>query len=60
MIARVWAYETGQLKPEEIVTLFHDLWKSGDIWLMPTKYLDNAGEMMTRGYFTVGVGQVRN
>lgn len=55
-IARVWAYETGQMKPEDIVTLFRDLYRSGELWDLPTRYLDYAGEMLTKGFFNTGAG----
>ena len=50
-LGRVWAYETGQLKPEEVIALFKDLFDSGELWNLPTIYLTHAGEMFTRGYF---------
>ena len=50
-VGRVWEYETGALKPDEIVALFRHLFMTGMIWDLPTVYLNHAGEMFNRGFF---------
>lgn len=42
----VMAFETGKLSKESIYELFDKLMKSGELWMLPTDYLDKAAMLL--------------
>lgn len=42
-------FEAGTLDKKGAVELFEHLVKSGQIWFLPTEYLDNAGRLWESG-----------
>lgn len=56
MQAKVLQYYVGKLPREEVVEMFRELTNSGEIWDLPTSFLDTAGSLWEAGM----IGPPRN
>lgn len=56
MQAKVLQYYNGKLTKEEMLEMFRELVASGDIWNLPTSFLDTASTLIEAGM----IGPPRN
>lgn len=43
-------FEAGDLQSDQVVAMFREIINSGDIWKLPSHYLDAAALLMDSGY----------
>lgn len=56
---KILLYEQGDLTPSEIVVMFNDLVETGDIWKLPTEYLEDATKLINLGHLPINKGTMQ-
>jgi hypothetical protein len=56
---QLFAYENGGLTMAEAVVLFTQLVETGEIWKLPTEYLDDAAKLIDLGHVPTTKGTLQ-
>lgn len=53
-IRLIWEYEKGTMQTDQALDMFRRLVRSGEIWMLPQHYIEQAKKMIDLGYLNGG------